>query len=112
MWFFRKKATSAAERELDEISRLLFPEMKLETVEDGTKFYIDTSVDGNLEAALADLEDGINDETTRQTIRSITNRLYEVRQILGAFADLDIESKYLVVSDPTTPKEDEIIAVD
>lgn len=103
MWPFRieKKNNTPAEEKLDQIKEILFPPCKLneELDKDGSiyKWQIDYSVDMNLDAALTDLEEGVNDPAVHNTIRDISKRLYSVRQILDAYMELHPEAKYIMV---------------
>ncbi len=103
MWPFRveKKPNTPAEERLDQIKDILFPPSKLnqEMDKDGNSFkwQIDYSVDMNLDAALNDLEEGINDQAVQNTIRDISKRLYSVRQLLDAYMEIDPEVKYIMV---------------
>jgi hypothetical protein len=102
-WTVQKKQKTSAEKKLEELRDLLFPELKLEEELDETgeviKFHIDYGVDSNLDAALVDLQEGYNDGPTQKTISNITKRLYKARKLLGAEAKINKEAKYLVVDD-------------
>jgi len=82
-----------------QICDMLFPE-PTENVDDGLTFITDTSVDMNLQAALADLEEGVNDEVTRDTLRKILVRLHEARDLLKANYQIKKEARYFVVDAP------------
>lgn len=92
---------TSAELQLEKITAILFPTPITEVDKNGTKFMIDYSADINLEAAINDLEEGFNDETSQKTIKNIANRLYEVRKMLEIEAALDADAKYVLVSDDT-----------
>jgi len=97
--FFKRQPKTSAEIKLQQIQDLLFPKME-ETELNGVKFCVDYSVDSNLDAVLLDLEEGHNDETARKTIKKVTNRLYEIRQLLQAYTEkLDKDIKYVVIDD-------------
>lgn len=102
MKFLKVKKTppkTSAEIQLQKITNILFPTPVTEVDKDGNKFMVDSSADINLEAALCDLQEGYNDKTAQKTIKSVADRLYEVRQMLEIEATLDTDSKYVIVSD-------------
>jgi hypothetical protein len=101
-WKIKKKqSVTPADIKLEQIKNILFPPMELleEPDPEGNmiKFHVDYSADSNLEAALSDLQDGHNDSQTQQTINTITNKLFEVRKIMEAYANLNEDAKYIVV---------------
>lgn len=102
-WVIRRKKKTPAEKKLQEIKELLFPELVLEEEVDKNgslvKFHIDYGVDSNLDAALMDLQEGQNDGPTQKTIYNISRRLYAARKLLEAEAKIHKEAKYLVVDD-------------
>ena len=114
MWPFKveQKNNTPAEEKLAQIKEILFPPCKLneEMDKDGTmfKWQIDYSVGMNLDAALTDLEEGVNDPAVHNTIKDISKRLYSVRSILDAYMELDPEAKYIMVESnkDTTDVED------
>lgn len=97
-WFKREKIILRDET-AQRICDLLFPEHE-EKEEDGQKFIIDYSVDMNLQSALYDLDEGENDEVTRNTIRDAIKRLTEAREILYANKRVKKGVHYLVVDTP------------
>lgn len=103
MWPFKieKRNNTPAEERLEQIKDILFPPSKLneEMDKDGSlfKWQIDYSADMNLDAALTDLEDGINDPAVHNTIRDISKRLSNVRQLLDAYMELHPEARYIMV---------------
>lgn len=90
---------TSAEIQLQKITDILFPSPVTEVDKTGTKFMVDSSADINLLAALTDLQEGYNDEISQGTIKSVSDRLYEVRQMLEIEATLDTDAKYVVVDD-------------
>jgi hypothetical protein len=78
---------------------LLFPPVEEVTME-GHTFLTDYSVDSNLYAALVDLDDGVNDATTRETLKKCYERLQEARRLLVADKIVPSKAKYLVVDSP------------
>lgn len=102
-WKPKEKKKTSAEEKLIQIKDLLFPELELnqDMDENGSiiKFQVDYGVDSNLDAALIDLQEGLNDGPTQKTISNITKRLYRARKILGAEAKIHKEAKYLLVDD-------------
>ncbi len=103
MWPFKivKKNNTPAEERLEQIREILFPTSKLneELDKDGSifKWQVDYSADMNLDAALTDLEEGINDPAVHNTIRDISKRIYSIREILDAYMELHPEAKYIMV---------------
>jgi hypothetical protein len=49
---------------------------------------------------LVDLEDGVNDATTRDTLKKCYERLQEARRLLLADKVVPAKAKYLVVDSP------------
>lgn len=100
-----------AEEKLEEIKRLLFPQLELheEMDQDGSlvKYHVDYSVDSNIDAALIDLYDGNNDSVVHSTLSKAVARLNKARKILEAYASLDKEAKYIIVDNG---KDDEVEA--
>jgi hypothetical protein len=103
MWPFKieKRNNTPAEERLDQIKDILFPPSKLneEMDKDGSifKWQVDYSADMNLDAALTDLEEGINDPAVHNTIRDISKRLSSIRQLLDAYMELHPEARYIMV---------------
>jgi hypothetical protein len=93
------------EGELERIANLLYPEPE-EKIKDGMVIVVDRSVDANLNAALLDLEDDTNDETTRRTIRACLQRLTEVREILEARHRVNERARFLIVDTPGSRSKD------
>jgi hypothetical protein len=87
-----------AEVKLDMIRDILFPPSESHIDKDGRKFLVDFSADLNLDSALSDLEDGYNDKACQQTIKKISNRIFEVRKILEAHQEIT-DAEYLIVDD-------------
>jgi hypothetical protein len=102
---FKPKPKTTADEKLEEIKNILFPPFKKQTEKDIT-FLIDYSADSNLQAAVSDLEEGHNDEIVQGTINKVIDRLVEVRKILKAYGEFDIEAKYIIVDDLPTEKEE------
>ena len=96
MFSVKRKPKTTAEEKLEQIISILYPPLKLEQ-EDGIKFHIDYGADSNLDAALADLEDGHNDPIARKTIKEVSDRLLKVRRLLEAYSQLDKDAKYVIV---------------
>ena len=109
---FKMKPQTPADVKIEQLIKLMFPPMELHKDKEGTKFHVDYSVDANLEAVLHDLEDGYNDETARKTIRNIADRLYEVRQLLNAYQEIDSEARYFIVDDLDEDVHEKIQAKD
>ena len=102
-WIVQRKTETPAEQKLEEIRNILFPVPETETKFDGKKeikYFIDRSVDMNLDAALIDLQEGNNDKICHDTINSVIKSLIQVRQILNAYSELDSDSQYVIVDNP------------
>lgn len=114
MLFFSKRKTPYVpdDDRLRQVIDILFPPLRTEEMPDGTKMQIDYSVDSNLDAVLIDLEEGQNDEVTRNTIRSCVKSIGRVRTILEAWQEIDLESKFLMVDTPDSKSIDDIVAGD
>lgn len=112
-WKTEKTPITTAEQKLKEISDILFPPLETDQKmdENGTpiKFHVDYSVDSNIEAALADLYDGHNDEIVQSTLRKSVEKIYKVRKILEAYPIIDENIKYIIVD---TGKEDYVEAAE
>lgn len=109
---WKKKPKTTEQQKLDEIEKLLFPPYKLNKGSDGSVYQIDYSVDWNLEAAIIDLENGVNDKTTQNTIKYVVERLIKVRKIFNDREQvLDKNAQYFIVDD-LSEEEDEIVALE
>ena len=97
--FFVKKEKIPSDILLEEVVKLLFPPITTHTDKHGNKYHVDCSVDINLDAALADLEEGFNDETSRATIKKVSKRLFEIRELLKVEQELDSDAKYVLADD-------------
>ena len=100
-WIIKKKPVTPAEEQIEQIKALLFPQLitRQEMQNDGTsmKFHIDYSADSNLDAALMDLQEGYNDPAAHKTILDVIKRLNKLRRMLEAYAELDVDAKYIIV---------------
>jgi hypothetical protein len=103
LWWNNKKnkkkhlTESEAHKKLDLIEKLLFPNFTTETLPNGSCFHVDYSTDSNLQAALVDLEDGINNQQTHETIGSVLKTLAAVRSIMQAYPIMDKNAEYIIV---------------
>lgn len=97
--FFVKKKVDEDKILLEEIKNILFPPLELYTDKENNSFHIDSSVDTNIESVITDLEDGYNDETSRKTLKSISERLNKIRKLLNAEQKINKNAKYIVVDD-------------
>lgn len=94
-WFKKVIRDDVAQKVCD----ILFPALVEKGDADGT-YIIDYSVDGNLDSALVDLEFGNNDDVTRNTIKSVINKLREARDLLEANYPIPKKARYLLVDTP------------
>ena len=100
--FTNKEETpqATAEEKLKLIQELLFPLPSKSTNDKGSVFLTDYSADFNLDGALMDLEEGINDPVVHNTIRRIGSRLTQVRKLLNVEHDIDMSDvKFIIVKD-------------
>lgn len=109
---FKSKITTPSDKKIDEIANILFPPYEVNVDKDGTKYQIDYSADMNLDSALSDLEDGYNDQTVRNTIKDISNRLYKIRQIMEVYRDIEKGTTYMIVDTRENKEIEEIQAKD
>lgn len=105
MIFNKKNAHISNDQQLAEIINILFPPLTTTGNGEGQIIQVDYSADSNLEAALSDLEDGFNDETSRKTIRDIANRLYKVRKLLNVYQKINDKADAIVISNRDTQQE-------
>lgn len=91
--------------QLERVIQMLFPALQIQADENGDEYYVDSSVDMNLDAALIDLEEGFNDDVCRTTIRKVANRLFEVRKFLNASNEINTTVERIVVKDVDTKKD-------
>jgi hypothetical protein len=97
-WLAVKKVPkTTAEDKLDKIKAILFPPLSTHIDKNGDKMCIDYSADMNMEAVITDLMDGYNDESSRETLRDVLKRIYEVRNLLEAESNFDLDAKYIIV---------------
>lgn len=99
--FFKKKPKeplTTADEKLEQLKVLLFPEPQIE-MEGDMEFYVDSSVDMNLESVIVDLQEGHNDAACQNTLKNISDRLYKARKILQAYFEVDPNIIYVVVDD-------------
>ena len=97
-----RKLDNAAEVKLEEIRKILFPPSELvEEIDPETgkvlKYHIDYSTDLNLDAALVDLVDGVNNKSTHDTIKSVVKSLEKIRNILEEHVELSPDANFIVL---------------
>lgn len=105
--WFKHKEIIIRDDVVQDITDLLFPE-PIESADGENTYLTDYSVDMNLYSAIVDLEEGRNDEITRETLKSIMSKLGEVRDLLYANYKLKEKAQYLVVSAPGKPIEEKV----
>ena len=111
----KKKNPSELENQLEYITNLLFPKLKL--IEDvdrkgkKVKFYLDNSIDSNLYAAIVDLQEGFNDQKAQETLINILDKLKILKKHLEITTDkIDQNVEYFMVEmDNKTSLDDEDI---
>lgn len=106
---FKPKTVVVRDEIAQKVCDILFPPHQ-EKKEDGQTFIVDYSVDYNLLGALVDLENGSNDEVTRDTIRSVITKLGEARALLMANYPIEKEARYLLVDTPPETQIEERVS--
>ena len=95
-WFINKTPKKEIYDDIKEkIKEILFPPLSLKE-KDGMQYHIDYSIDSNLESALTDLQEGLNDEVTRETIKLSIEKLIKIRKLLGANIQ-ELKSQYVII---------------
>lgn len=102
-WKVKKEPQTDLDNRVEQIREILFPKLELceQTDESGTKikFHVDYSADSNLDAVLMDMQEGYCDAPMMKTMNNVIARLNQVRKILEAYAEIDTDAKYILVSD-------------
>ena len=98
----KKKVETPADIRLEEIKNILFPPSSLkekydEEKDKTVKYQVDYSIDMNLDAAIIDIQSGYNDEPVLNTLNDTLDRLYKVRELLEAHAQIDKDAEYIIV---------------
>jgi len=106
---FKPKTVVVRDEIAQKVCDILFPP-HVEKEEDGQTFIVDYSVDHNLLGALVDLENDMNDEVTRDTIRSAITKLGEARKLLMANYPIRKEARYLMVDTPPDTEIEERVS--
>lgn len=110
---FRLKKNTSENEKLNSIKNILFPLLENQVGLDPNtgkdiKFCIDYSVDTNLDAILMDFQEGYTDESVQKTLKSVIEKLHQVRKILDAHSRMDKDVQYLVVDDNTNHAYDSL----
>ena len=80
---FKKREITDSDHKLKQITDLLFPQFDIRISSAGDKYIVDSSADSNMDAAIADLQEGILDNTCISTLEACAQRLSQVREILN-----------------------------
>lgn len=92
---------NSAEKQLEEIRKILFPDSVYNTDVDESgreiKYRIDYSADFNLQAALNDIQEGYIDETAYLTVSDVMNRIIKIREILEEHLMVTEDIEFFVV---------------
>jgi len=109
----KKKINTPAEQRLEEIKDILFPPSSVREKYDEEndkfiKYQIDYSIDMNLDGAIIDIQNGLADKVVLNTLNDTLDRLYKVRELLEAHAQIDKDAEYIIVD--TKREEPEIEA--
>lgn len=97
--FFGKSKKNTEHKDtiiLKKIINILFPPLEKRTAEDGMIYYVDHSVDMNLESVLSDLQSNMNDAVTRDSLNKSIKKLIEIRKLLSIQEEYK-ESPYKIV---------------
>jgi len=92
---------------LDALREILFPRLVTET-RAGETYHVDRSVDANLNAVLLDMQDGLVDDITENTVRDVMRALVKARDILVRESDIPEGATYLVVAPPCDGLTDDL----
>jgi len=98
----KKKIETPADQKIEEIKNILFPPSSLkekydEDKDEIIKYQVDYSIDMNLDAAIIDIQEGYADKTVLNTLNDTLDRLYKIRELLEAHAQIDKEAQYIIV---------------
>jgi hypothetical protein len=102
MFTVKKKINTPAEERLEEIKNILFPPSSVrekydEQKDKSIKYQIDYSIDMNLDSAIIDIQNGLADKPVINTLNDTLDRLYRVRELLEAHAQIDKDAEYIIV---------------
>lgn len=103
--WLKPKTVIIRPEEAQQIVDILFPPLETREGKDGV-YQIDYSVDSNLQSALIDLQDGVNDKVVQDTISKAIDALIKARNILQVYPELDERSKYVIVDTPDQNKKE------
>jgi len=97
MFDYFKKRKLIKQREFDKgvmgsVKELFFPPIE-EKVADGTNFFVDYSLDSNLEMVYQDIQDNKTDEMTLNTLNACINKLHEFRKRYGIYPVIKTKSE-------------------
>jgi hypothetical protein len=78
---------------------ILFPPLERK-VQDGAEFFVDYSIDSNLEAIICDIQDGSADGITIQNLNYVIDRLHLIRKRYRIYPEIKSKSAttYYMVS--------------
>lgn len=115
LFWKRKKPYDSNEQLLEEIKRILFPEVELVRHPDPdggeTVYQIERSIDYNLDNVYQDITDGICGRDTQRTLNKMVERLFKVRDLLDVKTVIHSEASRIVI-DCDDKESEEIIAAD
>lgn len=103
--WLKPKTVIIRPEDAQQIVDILFPPLETREGKDGV-YQIDYSVDSNLQSALIDLQDGVNDKVVQDTISKAIDALIKARNILQVYPELDERSKYVIVDTPDQNKKE------
>ena len=82
--WFKKESDSSV---LSFISGILFPPLERK-VQDGAEFFVDYSIDANLEAVALDIQDGTVDGNTVDNLHYVIERLHLIRKRFNIYPEI------------------------
>jgi hypothetical protein len=93
---------------LDKVLNLLFPPLEIHQ-EDNKEYYVDFSVDANLLAVDQDIQDGVINEATKNSIKFSIDKLSEIRELLNYYPQFSRTINYYVVGNKALDIVDKIV---
>ena len=91
LWDKLTKVKSKDTSVLSFITETLFPPL-VRNVVDGAEFFVDYSIDSNLEAVIRDMQDGTVDEGTVDNLNYVIDRLHLVRKRYNLYPEMKTKS--------------------
>ena len=93
---------------LDQVVNMLFPSLEIHQG-DGKEYYVDYSIDANLIAVKQDIDDGVINDATKNSIKFCIDKLFEIRKYLNHFPEFTRTINYYVVGNKALDIADKIV---